>query len=232
MLVDGLPGIDPHRLARGEIGVVRIGVDGVADVTLPSSATDREIKLSCLMLGQIVRLRRERHEDRRIRRVLSHLALSDSLTGLPNRRAWDEELARRTAACAQGGPLVLAVMDVDQFKPINDDHGHLAGDEVLKETARSLSMGVRQDDFVARIGGDEFGILLTNCEHAQAREIVDRVRRSAATDQPRAGRMTLSAGLAVAANADEAAQLFAAADRALCDAKRAGGDCTVEGHFE
>jgi diguanylate cyclase (GGDEF)-like protein len=91
---------------------------------------------------------------------------------------------------------------------------------------------VRQDDYVARIGGDEFGILLTNCEHAQTVEIVDRIRRAAGRDRPQSGPVTLSAGFAIATQVDDAESVFAVADRALRDAKRAGGDGTVEGHFE
>ncbi|MFV1966726.1 MAG: GGDEF domain-containing protein [Pirellulaceae bacterium] len=230
-LVEGLAGIHPDQLARGEIGVIRVGADGAADVTLPTAATDREVKLSCLLLAQIVRLRRERRESHHIRRALRHLALSDPLTGLPNRRAWDDELSRRIANLAHGGALLLAVMDLDQFKQINDEQGHLTGDEVLRGTARALTAGVRDDDFVARLGGDEFGLLITDCELSQSQTIVDRVRESIRTAARSAETVTSSAGFAVASDADQASRLFATADDALRDAKRAGRNRTVEGHL-
>lgn len=226
-LVDGLAEINSDQLARGEIGIIRVGVEGIADIALPTEATDREVKLSCLLLAQIVRLRRERRENRRIRRVLSHLAMSDPLTGLPNRRAWDEELSCRISNLTKGGTLLLAVLDLDQFKQINDEHGHLTGDEVLKNSAQALTAGAGSEDFVARLGGDEFGLMLTNYELSQAWSIVDRIRQLVHTDLSPAEMVTSSAGFAIASDAIQAADLFAAADRALRDAKSAGGNRTA-----
>jgi diguanylate cyclase len=160
--------------------------------------------------------------------VLSHLALSDPLTGLPNRRAWNEELERRIARLPEGGDLLLAVMDLDQFKKINDEQGHLVGDEVLKNAARALVAGVRDADFVARIGGDEFGLLMEDFEPGQARAIVDRVRGAITEATQSEGTVTSSAGVAIASDSNQAERLFSAADESLRDAKQAGRNCTMQ----
>src|SRR5438309_3527364 len=119
--------LDEERLSRGQMGMVAVGVGLPADVSLPTDHSSRELRLACLLLAEIVRLRRQREASRRQERVLTHLALSDPLTGLPNRRAWDQELAERLAAVAIDAPWCLALFDVDHFRTVNDQAGHLAG---------------------------------------------------------------------------------------------------------
>jgi diguanylate cyclase (GGDEF)-like protein len=93
----------------------------------------------------------------------------DPLTNLPNRRAFERELARSLAYLKRhGNSAVLLYLDLDDFKHINDDHGHAAGDDMLRAVARVLGRHVRESDVVSRIGGDEFALLLWNCDEAHA----------------------------------------------------------------
>jgi diguanylate cyclase (GGDEF)-like protein len=220
----------PTTPARGEVGIVRVGVEGPGDVHLPCDFSPREMQTACRLLGQVVRLRRRERAAAETHRALAADARTDPLTGLPNRRAWDAELAERFAA-APRPPLCLAVVDLDHFKRVNDEHGHIAGDRVLCEAARAIAGGVRQDDFVARLGGDEFGIVLGVPDAVRAGAIVGRVRAGVRPHLVAAGvqMVTASAGYAVSCGASEGSveALFAAADAALRRAKRRGRNRTV-----
>ena len=221
----------------GEPGVIRVGVEGPADVQLPTDVTERELRLACRLLAQVVRLRRKDRTRRRMHRRLALEALTDPVTGLPNRRAWDQTLQERLTATQSGpGRLCLAVIDLDHFKRVNDTHGHAAGDAVLRAAGKVLSGGLREDDFVARLGGDEFGLLLSVPDEATARAVVDRVRGSLPSGLGRAGTpvVTASAGFHLPPDSHDPtalpcpALLFNAADTALREAKRQGRDRTVE----
>jgi len=144
-------------------------------------------------------------------------ARTDALTGLANRRAWDEELRREIArAGRQGWPVCIAMLDLDHFKSFNDEQGHLAGDELLKESAAIWRVVLRDDDFVARYGGEEFCVLLPNCSTGDAVTIVERLRAATPMGQ------TCSAGIATWDGSESAAELLRRADGALYSAKRAG----------
>ncbi len=143
-------------------------------------------------------------------------ALTDPLTGLPNRRAWDSELAR---ALASDRPVAVAMLDLDHFKQFNDAYGHPAGDRLLKETAAAWRDHLRTGDLLARLGGEEFGLLLHDCaSSATAVEVVERLRIAVAHDQ------TCSAGIAARLRGDAADSLVARADAALYEAKATGRD--------
>jgi len=106
-------------------------------------------------------------------------AETDSLTGLYNRRAWDRMLAEEEARFARfGDPTILAMIDLDQLKVINDTHGHAAGDDYIRRAAHALRASVRAEDFVARLGGDEFGVLLRSCDEATAVGRVQEIYRA------------------------------------------------------
>jgi diguanylate cyclase (GGDEF)-like protein len=165
--------------------------------------------------------------------ALRRLATRDPLTGLLNRREYDriiaeeEERARRFR-----NPLSLAIIDLDLFKTINDTHGHAAGDAVLKETARRLGASIRTVDRAARLGGEEFGLLLVQTERLPALEVARRAIATLAAEPMEAAgvrlRVTASAGVAeIPADASGALDLFAAADRALYAAKAAGRNRAV-----
>jgi diguanylate cyclase (GGDEF)-like protein len=140
-------------------------------------------------------------------------AQTDALTGLPNRRAWDAQLKR---ALSEDRPLAIAMLDFDRFKEFNDTYGHPAGDRLLKEAAAAWRDQMRAGDMLARVGGEEFALMLLDCELESATDVVERLRHS--TPQGR----TCSAGLAVRVGGESAEAIIARADRALYQAKADG----------
>jgi PAS domain S-box-containing protein len=128
--------------------------------------------------GVRIGVAREVSELRRAERELEFRASHDPLTGLPNRHRLQRELQHAmTHATETGGGLALLYLDLDGFKAANDRSGHHAGDEVLREVARRLQQGLRQSDLVARVGGDEFVVLLPGCnDPSAARFVADSLR--------------------------------------------------------
>ncbi|WP_312376963.1 diguanylate cyclase [Pseudomonas oryzihabitans] len=156
-------------------------------------------------------------------------ALCDPLTGLPNRAAWSERLELEVARWQRhGGDLLLAVLDVDLFKRINDGYGHLAGDKVLKIIASELQRRLRKTDFIARFGGEEFVVLLGATPLAGGVTLIEQLRAAVAACpfhfKGERVVITLSAGLAAFAPGEDADTVFERADQALYRAKRAGRD--------
>jgi len=220
----------PHTASPG---VIRIGAQGPGDVRLPADVTERELRLACRLLAEVVRLRRKEHARTETHRRLAEEALTDPLTGLPNRRAWDRALRERLATTADSpGRLCLAILDLDHFKRINDTYGHAAGDDVLRRAGKVIGAGLRESDFVARLGGDEFGLLLSVPDEATAEAVVDRVRSSLPSGLARNGThaVTASAGFQLTPSRAPTAPLpspdalFIAADAALREAKHQGRD--------
>jgi diguanylate cyclase (GGDEF)-like protein len=157
-------------------------------------------------------------------------AMTDALTGLPNRRALDLALTRRFSEWkVQRIPLAVALIDIDRFKLLNDTHGHLAGDGVLKAVASRLRNMFRSSDVVARFGGEEFAIVLPNCGSAAAEmaiaaaiEEIDRTTIELGTCRLV---VTVSAGLVVASDQCSLSELLRQADEALYYSKEAGRNC-------
>lgn len=172
-------------------------------------------------LVTLVRLRAERAKA--LRAVME----SDSLTGLLNHARFKERLGLELErARRHGATLSLVLLDLDHFKSVNDNHGHLVGDRVIRGLARSLQKRLRRTDIIGRYGGEEFAALLIGTGPEEARGIVDHLReRFAATDFETEGgsfNVTLSAGIAGNAGGVEAEAMISAADAALYAAKRAG----------
>ncbi len=170
----------------------------------------------------VAHVREQERERNRLLEQLDGLAHTDSLTGLANRRAWDVELDRGIARAARTGEAMsVALVDIDSFKAINDAHGHPGGDSLLVTVARNWAEVLRPDDMLARIGGDEFAVLMPACTEAGAAEVIERLQ----TRMPR--RYSCSVGLAMWDGAECAARLMARADEALYDGKRNRSDCTA-----
>jgi diguanylate cyclase (GGDEF)-like protein len=163
---------------------------------------------------------------------LQAAARTDPKTGLLNAAAWqreaDAEISRaQRAGTQQNGKLSMLLIDVDHFKRVNDTHGHLAGDEVLKSLASELRQQVRDSDITGRFGGEEFTVLLPRADAAEALLIAERLRRSASALSVFAGDarigVTISIGVAVfGQHGRDLFELLAAADLALYRAKDKG----------
>jgi diguanylate cyclase (GGDEF)-like protein/PAS domain S-box-containing protein len=172
-------------------------------------------------------------ERRRIEDQLRHLAEHDALTGLFNRRRFEEELARAVDHAARYGPGgAVIVLDLDNFKHVNDTLGHGAGDELIRSVARLLHDRLRATDVLARMGGDEFAILLPHAQVEEARmlarDIVQAVREHDLVLSGQRLRVTTSlGGTIVDAETGEGGALLAAADAAMYAAKDAGRDRAV-----
>jgi diguanylate cyclase (GGDEF)-like protein len=146
---------------------------------------------------------------------LTGMVTTDPLTGLPNRRAWESKIAQ---AAMQPGPVTVAMIDLDNFKAFNDTHGHIAGDALLRETADAWIGQLRGGDLLARLGGEEFGLLLYDAELESGYEIAERLRRCVTSSQ------TCSVGLAQRRSGEPIESVVQRADQALYDAKAAGRD--------
>jgi diguanylate cyclase (GGDEF)-like protein/PAS domain S-box-containing protein len=174
----------------------------------------------------VVAVIRDIHQWIESRRVLEHLAYHDPLTGLANRVFFDERLALAIADARRFGDVLgLAYIDLDQFKPVNDRHGHDVGDEVLVEVGRRINAAVRVQDTVARIGGDEFVVILPRLTTSEelagvASRIVERVKEPVDV-LGRTVNVAASVGLACFdARHDDARSLLVKADLAMYAAKR------------
>ena len=156
---------------------------------------------------------------------LSEAAMTDPLTGLANRRAFADALS---ALIARGGSGCVALFDLDHFKQVNDGHGHAVGDEVLRQFAAVARTSVRDQDSIARIGGEEFAVILPEATIEQARLICDRLRDSIAAMRVLIGgrtiAVTVSGGVSTYCAAGSADAALDAADKALYRAKHAGRD--------
>jgi two-component system cell cycle response regulator len=183
-------------------------------------------------------MRRKRYQDlmrENYQRSLS-LALTDSLTGLYNRRYLNAHLSSMIErAQASGKPLSLFMLDIDHFKRVNDTYGHASGDEVLRQVAGLISHNLREFDLTARIGGEEFVVVMPDTPVTAALMVADRMRKMVAeTDMPLRGaattspqRVTVSIGVANLVEGEGGDELLRRADEALYAAKNAGRNQVV-----
>jgi diguanylate cyclase (GGDEF)-like protein len=159
-------------------------------------------------------------------------AFTDHLSGLPNRRRLERQLDQEITRTARyGHPFSLLMLDIDNFKNVNDTHGHETGDEVIRLLSKALQEGIRGIDLAARVGGEEFAIVLTETPMLRAIEVAERLRLSVkAMIIPDVGSITVSVGVAEAPFcARTSRELLACADDALYLAKEQGRDRVIAG---
>jgi diguanylate cyclase (GGDEF)-like protein len=170
--------------------------------------------------------------QRQLRRRLHALADHDPLTGLLNRRGMEKRLVELASFLGRHKvPVTLALLDIDHFKAVNDAHGHDVGDEVLKELAGELKSVFRNSDYIARWGGEEFLVALTNTQLEEGTDVLERLREqiagSATFSVPT---ITLSMGAALWHAEIDLATALKQADRALYRAKKKGRNVLVPAH--
>ncbi len=178
------------------------------------------------------RLREQRLALAQALAVNRELATRDELTGLLNRRAMQDLIALEHRRSARSGrPLLLAQLDIDHFKPVNDTHGHATGDRALQAFANTVRSAVRDTDVLARWGGEEFVLMLSDTQLDGARELLERIRLAvAAMEIPHATgtlHLTVSAGLALHLPGDSVEHTLERADQALYTAKALGRNRVV-----
>jgi diguanylate cyclase len=240
---DGIGNVERMRAAAPDSAIVvltGLDDDGMALQTLRCGAQEYLVKGS-FDSEQLLRTLRHAIERHALMRELSNerereyfRASHDLLTGLPNRELFRDRAQTALYKSARGGEsLAVVFLDLDGFKAVNDRHGHAAGDELLREVAHALRNGLRDGDSVARVGGDEFCVLLSPVTLAanggDAVSVLERLIRSIAAIK-RAGphRITIGASAGVAlypAHGESLESLMEHADQAMYAAKRAGKGC-------
>ena len=233
-------------------GVRRLG-EGDATPGIEESARDDELGLLVRTFNHMARrltqqrariqavnldLRARNQELERLNRQLERLSITDGLTGLYNHRYFQEHLTREISRVERSREhLSLVLIDIDNFKQLNDRHGHAAGDAVLREVARVMKALTRESDLLARYGGEEFALVPRQSSLEGAVQIAEKIRLGVAevgVPLPAAGtaesgsaplRVTVSVGIGVYRG--HRADFFRAADRALYQAKAQGKDCVV-----
>jgi diguanylate cyclase (GGDEF)-like protein len=207
----------PLKMSNRVIGVMNLSR------TVAGEFNQAEIRLLTLLADQaaiaII--------NARLHAAVSHQARSDALTELPNRRALDERLDKSIAQSVNSGnPFSVVMMDLDGFKEINDNYGHKVGDDVLRQVANSMERTLRSTDFLARFGGDELTLVLSETNLTQAQLVISKIQNSLRNNpiQLPDGKVKfigVSGGIALyPVHADTAPSLIRAADEALYRAKK------------
>jgi diguanylate cyclase (GGDEF)-like protein len=198
----------PLETADGSAGVVVV----MLRVPLTAGNADRLGLLQLLATEAGIAISREN-----LRQRLADQARTDPLTGLSNRRVWDERLALELERAKRtDAPLAIALLDLDLFKQFNDSFGHLAGDDLLQQTSEAWQRTLRPTDLIARLGGEEFGVILPDTDLDVAEAVMRRLGAEVSSDQ------TVSIGLTLQRPGEDTNASVERADQALYAAKSAG----------
>jgi len=240
LFVAGLAGFRELALLALAMAAGYLGAIGVLIAQGHSLQWGREIQIAITLViaglfsGIILeRLKRERLATKRLRRKFAELAATDPLTGLPNRRRFEEVLRRELERGDRyGAACSVAILDLDHFKRFNDQLGHPEGDEILRHVASLMRAEVRVTDVCARIGGEEFGVVMVETDKRDAALVVERLRRAVEAApllwREGVGHLTVSGGVAGSPeDSRDARRLVECADRALYAAKAAGRNRVV-----
>jgi diguanylate cyclase len=246
-----------EQLAEGARRISR----GETDVSVPEATGDDEIALLARTFSQMAarlhrsrlelqqsrldvesanaRLRERNDELQRINGVLEHLSITDGLTALYNHRYFQDQLTREIQRTERSGDsLSLILIDIDDFKALNDEFGHSAGDRTLRGVAEALRECVRATDVLARYGGEEFAIVAPATDLEGAVALAEKARGAvsdssfAADDEAPTRTLRVSVSIGVAAYRGDRGAFFDEADRALYRAKSSGKDCVIAGDPE
>ena len=221
------------RGARSQLTVPLIvegAVSGVliAESRRPAAYTAEDLRFATVIAGEIASVL----ATTKLKEEAQRLAVTDSLTGLSNRRHFHDRVSEDLrAATRYEEEMALLLIDLDHFKSINDTHGHPTGDRVLAAVGACLAAAARAGDQAARIGGEEFAVLLRRCAAGQAHAAAQRILgaiRELRVDAGDDTRLEISASVGIALfprHGDTFTALFAAADAALYSAKASGRDC-------
>lgn len=206
----------------------------LADLVIKLTTLDITLATEVYHRAQVRGLQRSVKQLEHERLQLRERLQQDALTGVSSRVSLLEEIDRALKSAARTGqPLCLIMADLDHFKQVNDKHGHLVGDAVLREVAARMNAALREFDLVGRYGGEEFVILLENTSLHTAEQVAERVRRRIASQPITVDRLkldiTISQGLTLAGAGDDQDSVLKRADEAMYRAKQAGRNCVVEG---
>ncbi|MET4028155.1 diguanylate cyclase (GGDEF)-like protein [Marinobacter sp. MBR-99] len=201
----------------------------------PLTGTNGEVDKICLLIYDVTEFASSKRALERANEQLAKLSMTDRLTGLLNRGTWENLVDAEYERYRRYGQATSLVMfDIDHFKPVNDNYGHLAGDEVIRHTAQTTRNNIRQSDSAGRYGGEEFGIILPETDAENARIICERIRESIekSTVETSAGNITYTISMGIAQLTEEPEnymQWMQKADEALYSAKESGRNKVVVG---
>jgi diguanylate cyclase (GGDEF)-like protein/PAS domain S-box-containing protein len=198
--------VDPGWVREQATRMADQGVEGLYETRMRrKDGEERWVEFSQQLLGEefVLTIVRDVTRRRALEQELRRLAHTDPLTGLFNRRRFEEEVEREIRVAKRAAePISLLLVDLDDLKAINDEHGHQIGDEALRTVADGLQRVTRETDIVGRIGGDEFAVLLTRSDHAGAERVVEEFRHGLATPRISRGAEPIEVSVGIATSSD------------------------------
>jgi len=218
----------PRTLDSGMVSALKALSRQVVALLELRRAVKRLRKNKDELIDRQMRLETYQRRLEQMNQVLVEQTTTDPLTGLKNRRAFDHIMNEQSSRTERShSPLALALIDVDHFKSLNDESGHVAGDEALQQVALLLQSHARTYDHVARYGGDEFALILPDTSLDAAIVVAQRVRKAVEDFKWSHQPLTISVGVATTTTVQGSMNIVERADRALYQAKRKGRNCVV-----